>query len=147
MGDRLRPVDDLGGRTTAHVADLVTEASSYVRNWIPAIADRGGRLAVSLNVIDRAQGGMDVLRGAGVDAEVLLRVDEGLFDDLRGRGLVDAGQYQVLVDYFRDPTGAMRRWLQAHPEFLEQALASDDERTAQRARLLVDSDPYGLRQA
>lgn len=138
------PMSELNGKRTAHVADLVTEASSYARNWIPAVGDGGGKMAISANVIDRAQGGMDVIAGAGVDGVALLRVDDDLFDELLKRGLIDAGQHEVLRDYFSDPTDAMKRFLQANPTFLQQALASSDERTARRAALLVENDPYGL---
>lgn len=143
-GDRVRELDDLGGRRTAHVADLVTEASSYARAWIPALRGRGGDMAVSANVVDRGQGGMEVIAAAGVDAEACLRVDEAIFADLLDRGLVDGGQHALLVDYFRDPAGAMRRFLIEHPAFLRDSLASGEERTAERARVLVERDPYGL---
>lgn len=143
-GGAAAPVAALAGRRTAHVADLVTEASSYTRAWIPALRGRGGDMAVSANVVDRAQGGIEALRRAGVDAVALLRVDEGLFAQLYERGLVDRDQHRLLVDYFRDPTVAMRRFLQGHPAFLEGALASSDGKTAERARMLLERDPYGF---
>ncbi len=144
-GDAVATIDDLNGRRTAHVADLVTEASSYARAWIPAIRGRGGEMLMAANVIDRAQGGMDVISEAGVAAMALLRVDETLFDELRQRQIIDDAQRVVLLDYLGDPKGAMKRFLQANPCFLERALASDDARTVERARLLVDEDVYGLR--
>lgn len=143
-GGAATAIDDLTGKRTAHIADLVTEASSYARAWIPAIRERGGTMLMSANVIDRAQGGMDVISAAGVDCQALLRVDEGLFGDLLERGMIDNLQHAVLLDYFNDPMGAMKRFLLANPAFLETALASADSRTAGRARMLVDKDPYGL---
>lgn len=142
---RVKPVDDLAGRRTAHCADLVTEASSYARDWIPAIRDADGQMQMSVNVVDRAQGGMDVITGAGVDGRALLRVDGAMFDQLRDRGHIDDGQHAILSAYFTDPTAAMRRFLDEHPDFLPQALASKDRRTVERAKLLVESDPYGLK--
>ena len=144
-GDVLKEAGDLGGRRAAHVADLVTEASSYTRAWIPALRGRGGEMAVSANVVDRGQGGMEVIAAAGVDAEACLRVDEAMFADLRHRRLISEAQHSLLVDYFGDPAGAMRRFLVEHPAFLQGALASGEARTAERARLLVERDPYGLR--
>lgn len=141
----LTAIDEFTGRNTAHIADLVTEASSYARAWIPAIRNRGGQMLISANVIDRAQGGMDVIDDAGVDGIALLRVDETLFGDLLERGMIDGEQQAVLLDYLGDPAGAMKRFLQATPGFLEKALNSSDARTAERARLLVDQDPYGLK--
>ena len=143
-GDRVTEADDLGGRRAAHVADMVTEASSYARAWIPALRRRGGDMAVSANVVDRGQGGMEVIAAAGVDAEACLRVDEALFADLLERGVIGEAQRDLLVGYFRDPAGAMRRFLIEHPAFLREALASGEERAAERARMLVERDPYGL---
>jgi len=143
-GQAVSPVEDLTGVRTIHVADLVTEASSYTGAWIPALRDRGGEMAVAHNVIDRAQGGIDAIAAAGVPAQALLRVDEALFEALLAQGVIDASQRDGLMAYYLDPHAAMRAFLQEHPEFLERALASGDGRTAARARLLVDDNLYGL---
>ena len=138
---------DLTGKRFAHVADLVTEASSYRKAWVPALRSRGGCLVCAANVIDRAQGGAEVLRSLGVESSSLLRVDETLFAEMLRENLIDRDQKAALVDYRRDPHGAMRRFLESHPRFLEAALDSDDARTAERARLLVKQDLYGLHPA
>ncbi len=135
---------DLAGKRSAHVADLVTEASSYCNAWVPALRSRGGYLACAANVIDRAQGGAEVLKSLGVEAWSLLRVDEELFAEMLRKNLIDADQKSALEAYCRDPHGAMRRFLESHPRFLEAALDSDDPRTSERARLLVKQDIYGL---
>lgn len=136
--------DDLTGVRALHVADLVTEASSYTRAWIPAVRTRGGAMTAACNVIDRAQGGIDAIAAAGVPARALLRVDEDLFGALLDQGAIDEAQRDGLVAYFRDPHGAMRAFLQEHPDFLKRSLASPEQRTADRARLLVERDLYGL---
>ena len=139
--------NDLAGKRSAHVADLVTEASSYFKSWVPALSSRGGSLACAANVIDRAQGGAEVLRSLGVEAWSLLRVDEELFAEMLRQKLIDADQKATLEAYCRDPHGAMRRFLKSHPRFLEAALDSDDPRTSERAKLLVKQDIYGLHSA
>ena len=140
----LRFVDDLTDATSVHIADLVTEASSYDRAWIPALRERGGEMVFSANVVDRAQGGMDVLKKAGVPATALLRVDGDLFSALSRKGLIDNEQLQTLMAYFKDPKSAMGEFLSQHPDFIQQSLSSDDERTVARARQLVEQDPYDL---
>lgn len=132
-GSTVRKPGDLGGVRICHVADLVTEASSYVKTWIPALERIGGKIAFAANVVDRAQGGMDILRQAGVEADALLRVDSRLFEKLASRGRIDDEQRQVLDAYFADPHGAMRAFLLEHMKFIRQALQGD-ERTAARAR-------------
>lgn len=139
-----QPVEDLTGSRAIHVADLVTEASSYIRFWIPALRERGAEMAVAHNVIDRAQGGIDAIAAVGVPARALLRVDEGLFDALMAQGIIEKSQRDGLVAYCSDPHAAMRAFLQENPRFLERSLASDDERTAGRARLLAEGDLYKL---
>jgi orotate phosphoribosyltransferase len=141
---QVEPVAGLEGQRGIHVADLITEASSYVRDWIPAIRQRGGEMRCALNVVDRAQGGAEALQQAQVRAEALLRVDANLFGALRRAGHIDGQQEQVLLAYAGDPHAAMKAFLQENPEFLRQALRSTDERTASRARLLAAQNPYQL---
>lgn len=134
---------DLADTQVLHVADLVTEASSYIRSWIPALAQKGGRIGLSLNVVDRAQGGLDVLTGAGVTGEALIRIDETFFAVLADQGRINPQQRDILVAYYRDPHAAMQRFLADNSAFIRDALAAD-ERTAARARLLLEQNPYGL---
>ena len=49
----------------------------------------------------------------------------------------------MLNGFFKDPDGTMRQFLVNHPEFLENALNSD-EKTKKRAKLLVDGNLYNL---
>jgi len=141
---RAAPVERLDGKRTLHVADLITEASSYVRAWVPAVARRGGRLAYAINVVDRDQGGAEALRDQGVEAHALARIDDSLFETLRRQGDIDEAQFRALMAYRADPKGAMRAFLLGHPGFLKEALASPDARESKRARLLVETDPYGI---
>jgi orotate phosphoribosyltransferase len=143
-GGEVEEVASLAGQSTLHVADLITEASSYTRDWIPAIRRRGGEMRCALNVVDRAQGGAEALRRAGVRCESLLRVDGELFAALRRAGHLDEGQEQVLLAYARDPHAAMKAFLEKNPGFLRRALGSPDERIAKRARLLAEQNPYQL---
>ena len=136
--------EDLAGKKAVHVADLITEASSYTRSWIPGLEALQVAMVCGLNVIDRAQGGMDALQKANVQGAALLRVDEGLFEELGRIGTIDQAQREVLTAFYRDPHQAMRIFLQEHPDCLRRALGGDDERTAARARNLVTSNPYEL---
>ena len=49
----------------------------------------------------------------------------------------------MLNDFTKDPDGSMRTFLLEHPEFLENALNSD-EKTAKRAKLCIESNLYNL---
>ncbi|MGI6344170.1 MAG: orotate phosphoribosyltransferase [Bacillota bacterium] len=137
-------VSDLGGGRVLHISDLITEASSYLRAWIPAIADRGGEIVGTVTIVDRQQGGGEALRRAGVPMQALARIDQTLFAEARERGYVSAEQYQLVLSYLQDPEQSMRNFLLSHPEFLENALQGD-AKTAERARRLLDEDLYKLK--
>ncbi len=132
------------GLRTLHVADLVTEASSYFRDWIPLVGEGGGQIVYSANVVDRGQGGIEALCERGVPSSALLRVDEALFARLVEVGHINATQAELLAAYYRDPHAAMRAFLVENPHFLQAALQADDARTRERAQRLVDENIYRL---
>ena len=135
----------VSGRRVAHVADLVTEASSYLRDWVPSIRRLGCRMDCSVNVVDRGQGGLATIEASGVPvADALVRVDRALFAELRRRGTIGADQESLLVAYQQDPHASMRAYMVDRPGFLAAALADPDPKTAARARLCVMQNLYGL---
>ena len=77
-------------------------------------------------------------------SSALLRVDEALFKRLAESGHIGSAQADLLTAYYRDPHAAMRTFLLEHPDFLQNALRGDNERTRARAQLLVDGNVYGL---
>ena len=50
----------------------------------------------------------------------------------------------MLKSFKEDPDGTMKNFLITHPEFLENSLNSDNEKTKKRAKLLVEQNIYGL---
>ena len=70
----------LSGKRSVHIADLVTVASSYIRAWIPAVEGLGAKIACSLAVVDRDQGGSKILADAGCPLTTLVVIKPELFD-------------------------------------------------------------------
>jgi orotate phosphoribosyltransferase len=135
------PVNTLSGMRCLHVADLITTASSYERAWVPAIRDLGGEMPWSLVVVDRLQGGGALLARLGVQSLALVAVDPDLFKAAVDAGVLPKSVLPMLLDYLADPEAAMGRFVVAHPEFMTEALASD-EKTAARARLCLEKQFY-----
>ena len=134
---------DITGKKVLHIADLVTVASSYLRAWIPAIKNLGGKLAWSCVVVDRMQGGRKKLEENGIKFLSLVNVDDTLFETANKNGIINKNQLEMLKNYFKNPDETMRQFLINHPEFLENSLKAD-EKTAKRAKLLIDGNLYGL---
>ena len=135
---------DLDNAAVLHVADLVTEASSYVRAWIPAIAELNGKMITAWNVVDRGQGGKLALRQSGVRSHALIEVGPTFFGALRTNKHINAQQAQRLLAFYQDPRASMKQILLQKPEILARALRSEDAKISERARLLVSQNPYGF---
>lgn len=137
-------VENIEGKKVLHIADLITVASSYIRAWIPAIENLGGKIVVSCCVVDRMQGGKEKIEEKGVKSLSLVQVDNSLFKEALELGIINENQEKMLEKFFKNPDETMRDFLVNHPEFLENALNSD-EKTKKRAKLLVEQDLYNLK--
>lgn len=138
-----KPVTNIAGKKVLHIADLITIASSYIRAWIPCIQNLEGELVWSVALVDRMQGGSERLSDLGIKSFAMVQIDESLFKMALEKGLIDQGQYDMLLHFYQDPDGSMKDFLIAHPTFIEEALHAD-EKTAGRAKLCVDGNLYGL---
>lgn len=137
-------VENIEGKKVLHIADLITVASSYIRAWIPAIENLGGKIVASCCVVDRMQGGKEKIEEKGIKSLSLVQVDNSLFKEALELGIINENQEKMLEKFFENPDKTMRDFLVNHPEFLENALDSD-EKTKKRAKLLVEQDLYNLK--
>ena len=138
-----KEVSNLEGKKVLHVADLITVASSYIRAWIPAIKNLGASILWSCVVVDRMQGGKEKLEAEGVKSLSLVNVDTDLFKKALELGFINNNQLELLNKFFKSPDDCMREFLINHPDFIENALNSD-EKTKKRAQLLVDGNLYNI---
>lgn len=136
-------LDNINNKKVLHVADLVTVASSYIRAWIPAIENLGGKMCWSSVVVDRMQGGTEKIKEHGILPLSLVQVDKTLFEKAVQMGVIATSQQEMLNSFFDNPDETMKNFLINHPEFLENSLNSD-EKTAKRAKLLIDGNLYGI---
>lgn len=134
---------NIEGKKVLHIADLITVASSYLRAWIPAIENLGGKILWSCVVVDRMQGGEEKLSEKGIKSLSLVKVDNNLFKKAFDMEIINNSQLEMLNNFFDNPDKTMREFLINHPEFLENSLKSD-EKTRKRAKLLIDNDLYNL---
>lgn len=138
-------VKNLNNAKVLHIADLVTEASSYVRAWVPAIHSLNANISWSCVVVDRMQGGSSVLTNLNIQPHSLIQINPSLFSKAFEKSLIDIEQYNMLVDFFNNPDKTMRDFLIAHPEFIEDALKATDPKTPIRVKTLLDNDLYNLK--
>lgn len=134
------PADQAGlaGKKSVHIADLITVASSYIRAWIPAVESLGAKIACSLAVVDRDQGGSEILAHAGCPLTTLVTIKPELFAQARKLGRVTDAQVALVNAFIADPDKFMRDFLIAHPDFLANEIAKGGK-SAQRAELCIQS--------
>ena len=128
----------LAGKRCVHIADLITVASSYVRAWIPAVQALGAQVVSSLAVVDRDQGGADILANAGCPLTALVTTTPALFEAARDQGRITDEQLALVLSFMKDPDAFVRDFLLAHPTFLAEELALGGK-SAQRAELCIAS--------
>lgn len=138
-------IKDLNNSKVLHIADLVTEASSYVRAWVPAVRTLNANIKWSCVVVDRMQGGSAVLENLDVKPYSLVQIDPTLFEKALEKGLINPEQKEMLDGFFKNPDETMRNFLIAHPEFIEEALKATDPKTPIRVKTLLDNDLYHLK--
>lgn len=128
--------NQLAGCQVMHIADLVTEASSYIRAWLPSVQSLAGTMSKTIAVVDRCQGGAEILRQAGTELIALTAIDESLFNLAVQAGLMTVEQ-KIMIDAFTaDPHQYMKDFINNHPDFLSQQLAMGGK-NAERATLCM----------
>ncbi len=128
---------DFNGKKALHIADLITEASSYERAWIPAIKDLGADIKDTIAVVDRKQNGRAVLEGLGVNMETLTAVDKELFDEALANGSVNEAQYDLVLKFLGNPDQYMKDFIADHPTFIDDQIKLGGK-NEQRARLAIE---------
>lgn len=139
-----KPVSEIKEKNFLHLADLLNLSSSFTRAWIPAIKNLGSNIVWSVFAVDRMQGGTETLTNDGIKVFSLLQIDNELFNTAKELGIINDEQLLMLRAFKKDPDGSMKQFLINHPEFIENALKSDNPRTVKRVNTLIEQNLYGL---
>lgn len=123
-----------------HIADLVNQASSYSR-YISIIDNLGGKIAWSVAVVDRMQGGTERLLDYDIQPISLFQIDKSLFENALKNNIITQEQLEMLNKYTDNPDESMNQFLKEHPEFLQDALKGD-AKTAERAQKCINEGLY-----
>ena len=128
---------DLKGKKALHIADLITEASSYERAWIPVIRGLGSDITDTVAVVDRHQNGREVLKGLGVELHALTGINEELFDEAKANGVINDTQKDMIMHFLENPADYMTAFLKANPGFIDAEIAKGGK-NKERAELAIE---------
>jgi len=113
----------LAGKRALHIADLVTEASSYTRAWIPVIREFGAVMDDTIAVVDRKQGGAEILLAEGVRLHSFAGIDRDLFVEARSNGSITDAQLEMISVFIDNPRDFMKNFLGSHPDYIRDQIA------------------------
>ncbi|MEN8907113.1 MAG: orotate phosphoribosyltransferase [Clostridiales bacterium] len=140
----LENVSDLENKKVFHIADLITKASSYKSVWIPAIKENNGTINNSLVIVDRNQGGYEVLEEEGINSHCLIKVDNEFFNRAKNQKLITDSQKDFILEYLKNPKETMENFLKENPEFLKNALRAGDIKIKLRAKQCIEKKIYRI---
>lgn len=129
--------NSLSGKKVLHIADLITEASSYERAWIPVIRRLGAEISDTIAVVDRHQNGRAVLKSLGVEMETLTGIDRALFDEALANGYINDAQHDLVMKFLDSPDDYMKSFLESHPDFIKEQIALGGK-AKERAELAIE---------
>ncbi|MBO4473928.1 MAG: orotate phosphoribosyltransferase [Clostridiales bacterium] len=127
---------DLLGKVSLHIADLITEASSYTNAWIPSIRGVGAKITDTIAVIDRLQGGESNLKKEGVNMYTFAKIERSLFDEAVEKGILTQAQREMVAHFMENPIEYMKAFLIAHPDFIDDQIALGGK-PKQRAEMAI----------
>jgi broad specificity phosphatase PhoE/orotate phosphoribosyltransferase len=134
---------NLSGKNILHVADLITEASSFARAWIPALKEFNGKIKWSVVVVDRKQGGEDLLKEYNINLYSMVKIDRDFFKKALELELINEEQNKLIKDFLNDPKSTMRNFLINNPDFLNNTLKSGGK-DSKRAKSCIEDNIYDI---
>lgn len=130
---------EISGKKVLHIADLVTEASSYLRAWIPAIKYTGGEISETLAVVDRNQSGKQVLLKNKINLFSFVKIDKGLFEQAKAENHINNKQYEMILEFIENPDKFMVDFFKNNPGFLEEKIKAGGK-DKERALLCMEKN-------
>ncbi len=125
------------GQKGLHIADIVTVASSFFRLWIPQVERAGAAMTCAAVILDRGQGGKELLAERGISLYTLGTTNKEFFRTAVEMEQINARQAEMCVAFLQDPDKYMADFLAKHPEFIPAELEKGGKNAA-RAQLALD---------
>jgi adenine/guanine phosphoribosyltransferase-like PRPP-binding protein len=137
-------VTALPGKRVFHITDILNSGSNFKKAWVPAINHLGSKINWALCIVDRNQSGDKNLEKIGVRPYKLVEINKNLFDLALSKCIINPFQFDMLSQYFDDPDGTMRLFINEHPGFIDDVINnSTDEMAVKSAMLCKEKNWYG----
>lgn len=141
---KTKRIENIDNKKVSHIADLITQASSYERAWIPAIKNINGNFVFSASVVDRNQGGRDFLNSNGIECYSSVVIGKEFFKIAKEAKVINEKQYDLIIQFTNDPVEYGKGFILKNIEFFKESLNSSDKSVSSKAQRCLKENPYGL---
>ncbi len=142
--DENKVPEDLKGKKVLHVVDLTTQASSYLKYWIPFLNKYELEMKSTLTIVDRGEGGIENLTAQNIKTRAVFSISTETFERAHKLNQISFDQAQMVLNYIKDPTRTMKNFLLNNPDFIEQSINNNDEKIRIRALRCLKENIYDL---
>ena len=125
---------DLGSKRILHISDIIAKGASWVQIWLPAVENLGGKIKFGFAVMERSQGGLQILAELGIEAVALEEANSSLFKAAHEENALSDYQFELATNYLQNPDFFERDFLRRHPDFLEKEISNGGERAVKAAQ-------------
>lgn len=135
---------DLQDWEVLHVADIINQASSYLKRWIPILRKSGARFTETMSVAVRSEEGITQLREQSVSVISPLLVDIPLFEEACRLGLIGEFALNEIKLFDQSPKDWTAQYIR---QVSANAAGQWNEDPVKRARIQAfrQEDPYHLK--
>ncbi len=133
---------DINGSKVSHICDLITQASSFQRAWIPAIKNINGDVILTASIVDRDEGGSQLFLENNIKYISAVKIDNDFLNKIKESGIIDDSQLKIIKDFKIEPTMFGRDFILNNPDFIKMSL--NDESTKQKAERCINENPYKI---
>ena len=139
-----RKIENINNQKVTHIADLITQASSYERAWIPTIKKISGEFVFSASIVDRNQGGREFLVSNKIQAFSSVVIGENFFQSAKDNSVINNKQFEQINQFTNNPDQYGRDFLLNNIDFLRKSLNSSDKSIVSKAKRCIDENPYKI---
>ncbi|MCK5812047.1 MAG: orotate phosphoribosyltransferase [Clostridiales bacterium] len=126
----------LDGKNLLHICDLINSASSYTRDWKPIINKNKGIIKETVSVVDRNQGGKDILKSVNIKLHSLISFSKDTFENAKDCGKINKEQLEMIEKYLKDTNKFLLDFVDNNQEYIEK-LKTKGTKQEKRVKLLL----------
>ncbi len=137
-----KQIFDLKKAKICHICDLITQASSHKRSWIPAIESINGEIIFNASIVDRDEGGIKFLENSKIKNLSIVTINKIFLNNLINNKIINQKQSDQIEEFKKNPIDYGKKFISKNPEFLKESLYTDSLK--QKVVKCIKENPYEL---